>query len=105
MLSEADMETMEPRKLFDIIKAGNMCEAELTYAAEWIGKAKVIPEDSRFTLLKGLLESSSPLVREGAVLGLSYLIDYPGVVGYLERCLNYENSPGVRLCIIDVLGS
>ncbi len=75
----------------------------LTFAAEAAGEIKdeaFWPEAKR--VLLSLLGHSSPLVREGAVYGLSSYLD-DEVVDHLENTRMHDASPGVRDAAIEVL--
>jgi HEAT repeat protein len=59
-----------PEKLLAAVLSNLTPPALLTYAAEIAGKA--LPSEQIVPALLGLLQHASPIVREGAVYGLSY---------------------------------
>lgn len=90
-----------PERLQQWITSGVLSEAHLSFAAESLGKAKEVLPGVKDTLL-GLLKHSSPVVREGAVLGLAHTED-SGVFALLQQVAEKESSLGVRQAIGDVL--
>lgn len=70
------------------IRSGELDEVDLSFAAEEIGKRW---SAELFTLL----EHSSPVVREGAVLGLDHLAN--NIRQKLEDIGKNDPSPGVRM--------
>lgn len=76
--------------------------ADLTFAAEALGKStRLRPETIRRTLLP-LLEHPSPVVREGAIYGIGEHVNADA-----RKCLQAlwqsDDSPGVRQAAEDVL--
>lgn len=74
--------------------------AEASMAAEELGRSYPCKE-TKFVLL-ALLQHPSPLVREGAVIGLYYNID-DAVQIALKEVESTDASPGVRLAAKEVL--
>ena len=90
-----------PHELAQLGRHGEIREARLTYAAEILGSdvqdgAIVIP-----ALLRAL-KHPSHIVREGAVLGLSYHVTDRVRVA-LERVAQEDPSPGVRAAATEAL--
>ena len=90
-----------PDELLADITSGKLGATDLTFAAEYIGSAR-IPGVSE-TLLR-LLSHPSPLVREGAVYGLGKNMNAE-VAASVRKTLDTETSPGVRLAIVELLES
>ena len=86
---------LSPEELIDIIRKGKAPATRLTYAAEILGRD--VGTRAATNALLDILESHrSPLVREGAVLGLAYHLDRFGVRHGLQRIVEQDPSPGVR---------
>ena len=102
-VSEAEWERMveeDPDTLFALVGGGNLRISDLTFAAEILGRSK---DTARVLLtLIPLLASPSPLVREGAVLGLAH---HPTteVEWLLRRLISSEQCDPVRRVMKDVL--
>lgn len=90
----------EPAKLVALIEAGTLRPSDLTFAAEIVGR---IPQPELIVpVLTRLLDHSSPLIREGAVYGLSnHMSDT--VRATLRRVVEGDASPGVREAAQSVL--
>lgn len=73
---------------------------DISFAAEELGKNN--PGHNTKMVLIGLLYHPSPLVREGAVLGLYHVSDEE-VLGHLREILKNDASHGVRVAAQDVL--
>jgi HEAT repeat protein len=87
-----------------IVLANSLQPAHLTHAAEWIGRSG---DPRAGQVLATLLRHPSPLVREGAIVGLEAL-GGPALEGcralLIERALEgSEPSPGVRAAARDAL--
>jgi hypothetical protein len=103
MLSKSQIERMlerDPTRLVDIVHHWMLPPAELTFAAEALGQC---PSIEAAWALNRALEHESPLVREGAVYGLSHHFDKPGTRDRLRAVLKRETSPGVAMALREVL--
>ena len=98
--SEAAFERMDPAKLLRLVRSGTLKPGDLTFATEIAGRrlsgTEVVP------ILVKLLTSDSPLVREGAVCGLSHHLTGE-VRQELQNALSNEQSRGVAEAIRDTL--
>jgi hypothetical protein len=91
-----------PQDLAQIIRENQARDTRLTFAAEILGRE--VRTAMAANLLKGILhDHPSPLVREGAVLGLAYHIDRIGIRGALARAATEDPSPGVRRAASEAL--
>ena len=90
-------------RLASWILFGRLGRAHLSYAAEALGRETEGTEGQAVVLvLTRLLEHESPLVREGAVYGLSY--HRSGAVDRVLRQVERDDaSPGVREAAADIL--
>lgn len=88
----------DPDMLVSWIRSGALADGHLTHALSALGDA--VSEKDR--LLVGYLTHSSPVVREGAVLGLSATHTRP-IAAALREALRAEDSLGVVATIQDVL--
>jgi hypothetical protein len=105
-ISEALFEflaTSYPSRLFDLIQFGQLSPTQLTFAAEWAGRAAP-KQRAKLTLLP-LLRHPSPVVREGAIYGLELVQELPGVRQAIltHSQPEHESSPGVRAAALDAL--
>jgi len=90
-----------PEELAALVRQAAITDTRLTYAAEILGRdvqdgALVIPA------LRSLLKNPSPVVREGAILGLSHHLTNE-VRQALNRVAQEDPSPGVRETALDTL--
>jgi HEAT repeat protein len=83
----------EPETLLDLLRRRALSPGFLTYAAEIAGRN--IPTVEVVPVLLPLLQDPSPLVREGAVLGLEEHRT-PEVLAALSEVARLDASPGVR---------
>ena len=83
----------DPERLKAWVLSGELGQADLSFAAEVLGKHG--GRGSVPTLLS-LLDDPSPLVREGAVYGLGFHLGQPGVSERLRTLVEHDESPGVR---------
>ena len=83
----------DPAELVRMIREDRLAPADLTFAAEALGS--VVGDDRTVPTLLSLLEHSSPLVREGAVYGLTDHMD-GNVRHALSKLARSDPSPGVR---------
>ena len=83
----------DPERLKAWVLSGELGPADLSFAAEALGKHG--GRDSVPTLLS-LLDDPSPLVREGAVYGLGFNLGQPKVSERLRTLVEHDESPGVR---------
>ena len=74
---------------------------DLTFAAEELGCADH-GEEAR-TLLLELVAHKSPLVREGAVYGLTCHVQHENVRAVLLKLVDGDPNPGVRVAADEVL--
>jgi hypothetical protein len=91
-----------PRDLADIIRGSQARDSRLTFAAEILGRM-VQTAMAADLLLVILRDHPSPLVREGAVLGLAHHLDRVGVRAALEHASANDPSPGVRRAASETL--
>jgi hypothetical protein len=89
-----------PRELASMLSAKEIPTSRLTYAAEMLGQYAT-SEIAEIPLL-GMLEHWSPLVREGAVLGLSYHLS-ARVLKALGVVAAKDSSSGVRAAAIEAI--
>jgi hypothetical protein len=91
-----------PEELIQIVRDSRGPHSRLTYAAEILGRA-VRTAKTAETLLRVLAEHPSPLVREGAVLGLTHHLERAGVRDALRKAAELDPSPGVRRAVAEAL--
>ncbi len=72
----------------------------LTFLAEAFG---VLPYEEALPLLQQCLKHDRPIVREGAIYGLSSFIDRPEVRAILLEALNTETSSPIIDIITEIL--
>ena len=84
-----------PEELIDIIRESGAPDSRLTYAAEILGRDVDTPAAAD-ALLITLRSHRSPLVREGAVLGLAYHLDRFGIRPALLAAAENDPSLGVK---------
>lgn len=90
-----------PFELLHLVASGRLEVADLTFAAEIVGRIR----DSRVvSVLFPLLKHVSPVVREGALYGLSAHVD-DRVLGAIRAMAAEDPSAGVRAAAEDVLSS
>lgn len=94
------MSRTEPTRMISWLTSGELSPGSLTHAADIAGNIIKGPEIV-FVLLN-LLKHESPIVREGAVIGLSTHLDN-AVRTALKDHLSNETSHGVRTTIDEVL--
>jgi HEAT repeat protein len=95
-----DMAYHSPNSLIELVRSGALSPGNLTLAAQWLGEIKT---DQAKELLFELAENERPLVREGAIYGLSI---YGGAdaLGVIKRhATEAEPSRGVRAAAGDIL--
>jgi hypothetical protein len=90
-----------PAELAALVRQGVVRDTRLTYAAEILGR-DVNDATIVVRALLPLLKHPSPLVREGAILGLSYHLT-DEVREALSRVVQQDPSPGVRTAAQDTL--
>lgn len=89
-----------PRELAKLISSEKLRPADLTFAAEALGRSPDAQLVQR-TLLP-LLRHPSPLVREGAIYGLAHCLD-DAVRHAILQMAQSDPSPGVRASAVDLL--
>lgn len=94
------MASKEPDELLALLRSARLPTVSLTFAAEAAGR--VVSEKAVPVLLK-LLQSPSPIVREGVVYGLSEHLRFEGVRDALVNRAGTDESPGVRAALAAVL--
>lgn len=98
---EAVFEAMNEQRLSHLIQGRELRPGDLTFAAEVAGRrltsAEVLP------ILRDLLASDSPLVREGAAYGLSHHLAVPEARTMLKTRLSGEKNWGVAQAITEIL--
>jgi hypothetical protein len=85
-----------PEELLELVRRNELRTSDLTWAAEALGE---ITGDHRPGAVQALLDLSandSPLVREGAVYGMSSFMDEPIIAARLRMMEQIDTSPGVR---------
>ena len=97
-----ELASRSPDELVDIVRESRAPSSRLTYAAEILGR-DVPTEQSVATLAKILRDHPSPLVREGAILGLSHHLDREAVRDALRRAASQDPSPGVKRAASEAL--
>jgi hypothetical protein len=89
-----------PDELGELVRAGQLRPARLTYAAEILGREA--PARVAVPPLRALLKHASPLAREGAVCGLAFHTT-EDVRRLLEAVAVSDLSPGVRAAAVEAL--
>jgi hypothetical protein len=97
-----DLADENPARLVELLSDPTMDGADLTFAAEIAGR---MIRNSKLVVppLLGLLRDSRPLAREGAVMGLGFHVDFPGVKTALELVAETDPSEGVATAAQDML--
>ncbi|MGN6109036.1 MAG: HEAT repeat domain-containing protein [Kofleriaceae bacterium] len=91
-----DLARTDPKRLLKLISGNRLAFHDLTFAAEAAGKIAQADDEVVHVLLP-LLEHRSPLVREGAIYGLSpFATSRQWVMMRLECIAAKDPSPGVR---------
>ena len=91
-----------PEELAEIIRDNRAPDTRLTYAAEILGRD--VDTSAVAAMLREIVQTHpSPLVREGAVLGLSHHLQRIGVRDTLHRAAANDPSPGVRRAAAEAL--
>ena len=103
--SEAMFEELvadSPLDLVQLLDDSSVPDTRLTFAAEILGRnsSEAIAVAPLIRLLGG---HRSPLVREGAVLGLAYHLGRGNARAAIERAADRDPSPGVRRAASEVL--
>lgn len=88
--------------LFGLIRSRVLKPSTLTFAAETLGQAKAQVEI--LELLLELLKHDSPVVREGAIYGLSVYHAERKVREELRRIASQDANVGVREAALEALG-
>lgn len=83
-----------PARLAGLVADGSLPPGKLTYAAEALGL--ISDADLAARTLLPLLKHPTPVVREGAVYGLTRLPDRSDVKMALDETAAHDPSPGVR---------
>lgn len=96
-----EMAIREPQRLINLLTSNTLAFHDLTFAAEAAGR---IRSDASLYALCELLNHHSPLVREGAVYGLSTSIDREWVRTRLHCVSIKDPVAGVREAAADALG-
>lgn len=91
-----------PAALAELIERNRAPESRLTFAVEILGRDVRDPWVAR-ELLAIIRKHRSPLVREGAVLGLAHHLDRLGVREGLREAATEDPSRGVREAALEVL--
>ena len=90
-----------PSELVRLTQDGGLPPEKLTFAAEALG---AVDSETGIDALESLLVHPSPLVREGAVLGLATYVNAGHVrATALAKAAARDSSPGVRATARDVL--
>lgn len=100
--SEEYFDTIDPAELLELVKSGTLPPGDLTFAAESLGRRT--SAELAVPVLLPLLQSESPMVREGAVLGLDVHVEAVEEVKLaLLTALKKEDVWGVQQAIKEVL--
>jgi hypothetical protein len=92
----------DPAELLSIVRHDRAADSRLTFAVEILGEHVRQPWVAG-ALLEIVASHRSPLVREGAVLGLSHHMERLGVRDALRARAAGDPSPGVRATAQDIL--
>lgn len=90
----------DPNELMRLIRSETLATYDLTFAAEILGRTAT-PEACE--VLLELTCHESPLVREGAVLGLESMTGEPQVQARLAEIAQQDASAGVRTAAAEAL--
>jgi len=91
-----------PARLITLIERGRLADHDLTFAAEALGR--VADASAAIAVLRKLTHHDSPVVREGAVYGLSrHVRSYPDARSAVATLASNDSSPGVRAAAIEAL--
>ena len=100
----------KPAYLLQLITQNRLAAHDLTFAAESAGKVPNEFVDASVRVLLVLLRHESPLVREGAIYGLSRQLARGGwvpcrewIIDQLEGLKERDTSPGVRAAAQEAL--
>lgn len=94
--------TMSPHELASIVRQGRAEDSRLTFAVEILGRDVREPWVAG-DLIKVLGEHRSPVVREGAALGLAHQMERQGAREALRKAAAMDPSEGVRATARDIL--
>lgn len=89
--------------LFEAMKTGKLSKDHLSHAAEEIGR---VGTPGCLPVLRLLLKNPAPMVREGALYGLGYLLTGAAdmtTIGEIAACALHDPSIGVRDAAREVL--
>jgi len=90
----------DPDRLIAALQSGDLDPPVLTFGAEAAG---ALPTERIAPVLLRLLEHPSPLVREGAVYGITSHTAFDGVAKKLRQMAATDPSPGVRMAAREVV--
>lgn len=90
------LESMPIEELLVAHKESGLCNADLTFIGEYLGKR--CPPERAIPVLSELLEHESSNVREGAAIGLSIIVQQASL-NLLKERLSRETSPGMLLVL------
>jgi HEAT repeat protein len=97
-----DLASQSPDELLEIVLENRAPVGRLTYAAEILGR-EIPTGQAASALAQVLRDHPSPLVREGAILGLAHHLQRIGVREAIERAAHDDPSPGVRRAALEAL--
>jgi hypothetical protein len=90
-------------QLKDLIRSNNLSPSLADHTLRWLGRIKDSTSfDSRLGVLCENLRSKSPVVRDGASLGLAAL-GSPKAIPHLQKAIQQEKLPGLRADMEQVL--
>jgi HEAT repeats len=90
-------------QLEDLIRSNNLSPSLADHTLRWLGRIKDSTSfDSRLGVLCENLRSKSPVVRDGASLGLAAL-GSPKAIPHLQEAIKQEKLPGLRADMEQVL--
>jgi hypothetical protein len=91
------------KRLRELISSNELSPSLASHTLRWLGRIKDPASfDSRLELLCESLQSKSPIIRDGASLGLAAL-GSPKAISFLQDAIDQEKLPGLRTDMEQVL--
>jgi HEAT repeats len=91
------------KQLKDLLTSNDLSPSVASHTLRWLGRIKDSASfDSRLRLLCESLRSKSPVIRDGASLGLAAL-GSPKAISFLQDAIDQEKLPGLRADMEQVL--
>lgn len=97
-----DLFEVSPAKLLFLIRSGALTNAELTFAVEIVGRAGSDFSDEIRAVLVPLLDHESPVVREGAIYGVTRHKN-DSVTAVLQRIAETDSYECLRKAAIEAI--